>query len=136
MNRCIDVMHSILLLYLLKYFVSRIFLSTGKSHIFEFLFYCNATSVLIVAGTDVDSFNLFLYAKHYLFSLERSQFSENMLYGTFGQSTGVRPDTLPTPTVQRKEQDVQMLPTSTRTHTQEYQVFDSKEHVDLVCTSI
>ncbi len=130
MNRSINVMHSILLLYLLKYFVSRIFLSTG------FLFYCNATSVLIVAGTDVDSFNLFLYAKHYLFSRERSQFSENMLYGTFGQSTGVRPDTLPTPTVQRKEQDVQMLPTSTRTHTQEYQVFDSKEHVDLVCTSI
>lgn len=74
--------------------------------------------------------------KHYSFSLERSQFSENMLYWTSGQSTGVRPDTLPTPTVQRKEQDVQMSPTSTRTHTKEYQVFDSKERVDLVCTSI
>lgn len=58
-----------------------------------------------------------------------------MLYGTSGQSAGVRPGTLPTPTVQRKEQDVQMSPTSTRTHTKEYQVFDSKEHVDL-CTSI
>ncbi len=55
---------------------------------------------------------------------------------TFGQSTGVRPDTLPTPTVQRKEQDVQNV-THKHTYThQEYQVFDSKEHVDLVCTSI
>lgn len=40
-----------------------------------------------------------------------------MLYGTSGQNVGVRPDTLPTPTVQKKEQDVQMSPTSTRTHT-------------------
>lgn len=73
--------------------------------------------------------------KHYSFSLERSQFSENMLYGTSGQSAGVRPDTLPTPTVQRKEQDVQMSPTSTRTHTKEYQVFDSREHVNIVLPS-